>query len=181
MDPNVTSRLSAQASSPGPKGFALTSIVGPDLAGIPYTALVALGKVIAEGAARYGDLNWLKGLNDPGFRRERRKHALLHFAAWNHLQEFGTLPPEATNEDHLAKVFWFCMIELHFQELQKAALERDEDQCQTQAKPLKDPQESLSQGSITRYAPSPQQLEELEKAKAQARQSSLESLLRTKL
>lgn len=105
--------------------IAKTGIIPIDLTQIPYPFLHALGQVIASGTPRYGYLNWLSGANDPSFRRERQKHAARHWALAMHLLTFGPnslrgladaglITHEEAEEDHLAKVVWYCMTEIHF-------------------------------------------------------------------
>jgi hypothetical protein len=74
----------------------------PDLIS-PYM-LEALGKVLAEGAAHYGDRNWEKGMPQEVFKES----AARHYVAWM---------MNKTDEDHAAKLIFNVMAWIHFREI----------------------------------------------------------------
>lgn len=79
---------------------AKTENLGLRLIDIPYAGLKAVGKIFAEGAAKYGVDNWKKGANDPAWIEESTNHAIRHLMLWANGDR---------SEAHLAKVAWFCL------------------------------------------------------------------------
>lgn len=71
---------------------------------IPFHALQALGRIFQEGL-RYGRNNWKDGA-DADFVEERLNHAIRHLMLWANGDR---------DEDHLAKVMWFCVTTLELQ------------------------------------------------------------------
>ena len=74
----------------------------PDLIS-PYM-LEALGKVLAEGAEKYGDKNWEKGMPQEVFKES----AARHYVAWMMGKE---------DEDHAAKLIFNVGAWIHFRDL----------------------------------------------------------------
>jgi hypothetical protein len=76
---------------------------------IPVEGLERVGRVFVEGL-RYGKNNWKKGVNDPDWQEERLNHAIIHMMKWANGNR---------QEDHLAKVAWFCLIMMWTEEEEK--------------------------------------------------------------
>ena len=104
------------------EGFSLTEI--------PYPSLVRVGKVFIEGR-KYGKFNWREGINTKEhklFQIERCNHAIKHLLIYAHYLETGeylgeyvekTNPNVVYHEDDLAKVAWFCLIQMEIERLEK--------------------------------------------------------------
>ena len=88
---------------------AKTDKAGAGLAMIPFYSILEIGKIFVEGL-RYGRDNWKKGVNDLEWQDERLDHALLHLAKWK--EGYRT-------ENHLAKVAWFCVVQLELERLER--------------------------------------------------------------
>jgi hypothetical protein len=82
---------------------------------IPHSALVRLGLVFREGAEKYGRGNWRLGVNNKAFQIERLNHAIDHLYKYAHSVETGET---LSNEDHLAKVIWFCATQIELERLE---------------------------------------------------------------
>lgn len=89
----------------GPK----TEKLGTSPSQIPVEAIEAIGRIFEEGRVKYGRDNWKKGLNNPTYQEERLNHAIVHLFKYANGD---------TSEDHLAKVAWFCVTQLHFDSIQ---------------------------------------------------------------
>jgi hypothetical protein len=87
---------------------AKTDKVGTGLTMVPMYSVLEIGKIFVEGL-RYGKDNWKKGVNDPDFQEERLEHALLHLMKWKEGDR---------SEAHLAKVAWFCVVQLELERLE---------------------------------------------------------------
>ena len=87
---------------------AKTDKVGTGLTMIPMYSVLEIGKMFVEGL-RYGKDNWKKGVNDPEFQEERLEHAILHLIKWKEGDR---------SEAHLAKVAWFCVVQLELERLE---------------------------------------------------------------
>lgn len=88
---------------------AKTDKVGTGLTMVPMYSVMEIGKIFVEGL-RYGKDNWKKGVNDPDFQEERLEHALLHLMKWKEGDR---------SENHLAKVAWFCCMQLELERLER--------------------------------------------------------------
>jgi hypothetical protein len=80
---------------------------------IPREALNRLGNVFLNG--RHYDLddgipNWKKGVFDTEYQKERLEHALDHIWRWIEGDR---------EEDHLAKVMWFCAAQLELERIER--------------------------------------------------------------
>ncbi len=75
--------------------------VRPDL--ISPKMLKALGKVMAEGAKKYGERNWEKGIPQEVFKES----ASRHYVSWMDNQD---------DEDHAAKLIFNIMGWIHFRD-----------------------------------------------------------------
>lgn len=73
---------------------------------IPLGALEALAKVYTDGAAKYGDDNWQKGMP---FKRVYAS-LLRHIFAW---------AAGDTSERHMANAAWNCFALLHYEDMVK--------------------------------------------------------------
>lgn len=69
---------------------------------VPRVLLDAVAQRFTAGAAKYGDDNLQKGMDDPEFLRERANHALEHLLNYIH----GTDNGEDSPRDNLAAVGW---------------------------------------------------------------------------
>lgn len=83
----------------------------PNLSGIPYSFLKAIGVVISEGERKYGSSqHFTTKLNDVEFWSKRLNHALRHLHIHAATKSGAEILDEPdANEDHLAKVAWYCM------------------------------------------------------------------------
>ena len=81
-----------------------TEIVSPGIDQIPIEGIRAIGRIFAEGEAKYGRDNWK---NSPegadNYERERLRHAIDHLYRWAHGDR---------EEEHLPKVAWFCVTQI---------------------------------------------------------------------
>jgi hypothetical protein len=75
---------------------------------IPFYSILRIGAIFIEGL-RYGKDNWKKGVNDKEYQEERLEHAFLHLIKYKEGD---------TSENHLAKVAWFCVIQMELQRLE---------------------------------------------------------------
>ena len=87
--------------------FASGAIRGTDASGTRFdlispVALEALEETYAEGAAKYGDNNWLKGIPTS----DLLNHALRHLNMWQRGD---------TSEPHLAHAAWNVLAMIHFE------------------------------------------------------------------
>lgn len=88
--------------------FATGAVRGTDAAGVRFDLITPIGlrrlaETCAEGAAKYGDHNWQKGIP----ASEMLNHAIRHLYLW--------LGGDAT-EDHLAHAAWNILGVCHFEE-----------------------------------------------------------------
>lgn len=95
------------AAQPGLQQFASGAVRSKDANGTRYDlispiALEALAETYAEGAAKYGDCNWLKGIPT----NDLLNHALRHLLLWQRGD---------TSEPHLAHAAWNIMAMIHFE------------------------------------------------------------------
>lgn len=88
-----------------------------DLTQIPFDAERRLGRVFKEGERKYDRDNWRKGADDTQYQLERANHALKHFKIYLHWLQFHEDVGEE-NEDHLAKVMWFCATQMELERLE---------------------------------------------------------------
>ena len=88
---------------------AKTDKAGAGLTMIPFYSILEIGKIFVDGL-RYGRDNWKKAVNDPEWQDERLDHALLHLAKWKEGDH---------TENHLAKVAWFCVVQLELERLER--------------------------------------------------------------
>jgi len=87
--------------------FASGAVRGTDASGTRFdlispVALEALAETYAEGAAKYGDNNWLKGIPTS----DLLNHALRHLNMWQRGD---------TSEPHLAHAAWNVLAMIHFE------------------------------------------------------------------
>ncbi len=80
---------------------AKTEELGSRMMDIPWEALHAIGRVFLEGEPKYGRDNWKVGGRD--YLDERCTHAIAHLQKWANGDR---------SEPHLAKVAWFCCIQI---------------------------------------------------------------------
>lgn len=91
--------------------------IGSNIEQIHFEALNRIGMIYAEGAEKYGYNNYLKGVGDPEFQKERLRHAIRHLHLW---------ASGDRSEDHLAKVGWFCTAQMEIEHCENiAASKRD--------------------------------------------------------
>lgn len=103
----------------GPKDiqqFETGAVRGTDANGTRYDLisphiLQALAETYAEGAAKYGDDNWLKGIPS----KDLMNHAMRHLVLW----QLGD-----TTEDHLAHAMWNLGAIIHFQKVKPELIVR---------------------------------------------------------
>ena len=96
---------------------------------IPYPSLVRVGKVFIEGR-KYGKFNWREAIKTKEhklFQIERCNHAIKHLLIYAQYLETGeylgqnVAEPyglEVTAEDDLAKVAWFCLVQMEIERLE---------------------------------------------------------------
>lgn len=72
---------------------AMSSGMKPRYDLIPTYALERMARRFAEGAAKYGENNWQKGVNDPAFIRDRINHAIEHLLILRDKVNFRTTNP----------------------------------------------------------------------------------------
>ena len=82
---------------------------------IPREALNRLGAIFLEGIPKYGENNWKKGVFDKTYQNERLEHALDHLYRWIEGDR---------EEDHLAKVMWFCATQLELERIERETDQR---------------------------------------------------------
>ncbi len=87
--------------------FASGAVRGTDASGTRYDLisphiLTALAEAYAEGAGKYGDDNWLKGIPS----KDLMNHALRHLVLWQTGDD---------TEDHLGHAMWNIGAIIHFQ------------------------------------------------------------------
>jgi len=80
-----------------------SDVLGTNCQQIPYIGLEEVGKIFKEGEIKYGRGNW-KSNPTPEFRAERLEHAIRHLMLWANGDR---------EENHLAKVAWFCLTEIY--------------------------------------------------------------------
>lgn len=85
---------------------AASQVAGTGVPQIPYHSLLEIGKIFLEGQKKYGLDNWLKGVGDSQYQKERYEHALIHLMKYKEGD---------TSEAHLAKVAWFCVTQLELE------------------------------------------------------------------
>ena len=86
-----------------------TDKLGLGLVLVPLHSIFRIGKIFIEGL-RYGRDNWKKGVNDKEFQEERLEHALRHLFLWKEGDR---------QEDHLAKVAWFCVTQMDLERMEQ--------------------------------------------------------------
>ena len=64
---------------------------------MPFKGLIALSRVCAEGAARYGEHNWRLGIPQSNLLNHAFRHLVLYLSG-------------DRSEDHLAKVAWNALV-----------------------------------------------------------------------
>lgn len=89
-----------------------SELLGSELRQIPFEGLDEIGKIFAEGAAKYGADNWKKGVGDIAYQNERCNHAIRHLMLWANGDR---------SENHLAKVAWFAVTQTWLEANQKKA------------------------------------------------------------
>jgi hypothetical protein len=97
----------AEPQSEAVHRFASGAVRGTDASGTRFdlispVALEALAETYAEGAAKYGDNNWLKGIPTS----DLLNHALRHLNMWQRGD---------TSEPHLAHAAWNVLAMIHFE------------------------------------------------------------------
>lgn len=90
--------------------IAKTEVLGTATHRIPLHSLREIGKIIKEGDAKYGRDNALKGVGDKEFQEERLEHAIDHLLRY---------AQGDTEENHLAKVAWYCIYQLEWLRLEQ--------------------------------------------------------------
>jgi len=88
---------------------AATDKLGLGLVMVPLYSVFRIGKIFIEGL-RYGRDNWKKGVHDKEYQEERLEHALRHLFLWKEGDR---------QEDHLAKVAWFCVTQMELERLEQ--------------------------------------------------------------
>jgi hypothetical protein len=91
------------------KPKAKTDKLGLGLVLIPLHSIFRIGKIFIEGL-RYGRDNWKSGVHDKDFQEERLEHALRHLFLWKEGDR---------QEDHLAKVAWFCVTQMDLERMEQ--------------------------------------------------------------
>lgn len=99
---------------------------------IPRRSLNRIGAIFLEGIPKYGENNWHKGYTDVAWQKERYEHAMEHLLKWYEGDR---------TEDHLAKVAWFCVVMLEFNEQAKVDAEKIRLLQELAAKAVKEQQE----------------------------------------
>lgn len=89
---------------------AKTEILGTATHRIPLHSLREISKIIKEGDAKYGKNNALTGVGDKEFQEERLEHAIDHLLRY---------AQGDTEENHLAKVAWYCIYQLEWLRLEQ--------------------------------------------------------------
>lgn len=89
---------------------AKTEVLGTATHRIPLHSLREIGKIIKEGDAKYGRDNALKGVGNKEFQEERLEHAIDHLLRY---------AQGDTEENHLAKVAWYCIYQLEWLRLEQ--------------------------------------------------------------
>lgn len=84
---------------------------------IPWEAVRRLGKIFEDGQRKYKDgavcaANIERALDDQEWQAERLNHAVDHLGKW--------MSGDRT-EDHLAKVMWFCSVQIEIERLKAAS------------------------------------------------------------
>jgi hypothetical protein len=114
----------AQAESITAPEKAKSDKLGLGLVMIPFYSIYRIGKIFIEGL-RYGRDNWKKGMNDKEWQEERLEHAINHLFLYKEGDQ---------SEDHLAKVAWFCLVQMELTRLEQLpcydAPEKDKARCQ---------------------------------------------------
>jgi hypothetical protein len=82
---------------------------------IPPTALKRLAQRYALGAEKYGESNWLKGINDPQFVQQILDHLAEHVANYT--------VDGSDRDDNLAAIMWGCAALMVVEELNPAILD----------------------------------------------------------
>jgi hypothetical protein len=99
-------------------GKAKSDKLGLGLVFIPFYSIYRIGKIFIEGL-RYGRDNWRKGIYDSVWQEERLEHALNHLLLWKEGDR---------SEDHLAKVAWFCVIQMELLRLEEEGVKNEEEE-----------------------------------------------------
>lgn len=99
----------AQAESITTPEKAKSDKLGLGLVMIPFYSIYRIGKIFIEGL-RYGKDNWKKGMNDKEWQEERLEHAINHLFLYKEGDR---------SEDHLAKVAWFCLVQMELTRLEQ--------------------------------------------------------------
>ncbi len=89
---------------------------------IPFYSIYRIGKIFIEGL-RYGRDNWKKGIYDSTWQEERLEHAINHLFLYKEGDQ---------SEDHLAKVAWFCVVQMELTRLEEEGLKNEDDSNTTQ-------------------------------------------------
>lgn len=89
---------------------AKTEVLGTATHRIPLHSLREISKIIKEGDIKYGRDNALKGVGDKEFQEERLEHAIDHLLRY---------AQGDTEENHLAKVAWYCIYQLEWLRLEQ--------------------------------------------------------------
>jgi hypothetical protein len=119
---NEPTPVSHSTSTSGPSlcsespGKAKSDVLGLGLVLIPFHSIYRIGKIFIEGL-RYGRDNWRKGIYDSTWQEERLEHAINHLF----LHKEGD-----RSEDHLAKVAWFCVVQMELLRLEEEGLKNEE-------------------------------------------------------
>lgn len=83
---------------------------------IPALAMRRVAHRFAEGAEKYGESNWQKGIP----RRQILASALRHIEAWRccheETGEIGVDVTRETGEDHLAAAVWGLLVLMQYEE-----------------------------------------------------------------
>ena len=98
------------------KQFPSGAVRSTDADNVRYDLITPIGlrrlaETYAEGARKYGDHNWLKGIPS----NDLVNHAIRHIMLW----QVGD-----TSEDHLAHAVWNLMALMHFEETRPDLIQR---------------------------------------------------------
>lgn len=89
---------------------------------IPWESVRRLGMIFQEGQIKYKEgaicaANVERAVSEEEWQRERLNHAVDHLGKWM---------AGDRSEDHLAKVMWFCSIQIEIERL-KASVNQDKE------------------------------------------------------
>lgn len=76
---------------------------------IPFDALKEIAERYALGAEKHGDFNWVKGIGDNVFERDRYNHALTHLQTYWQQRIGMPIQSEDTEVQNLAAAAWGCI------------------------------------------------------------------------